>query len=74
MLEATAGVCSQMKNERVIAIRYLPTHHLDLCLDNLLHVASHALGVVVTFSIDHDAVGNSFHVEYECLEVADFKR
>src|SRR5215203_832134 len=63
-----------MKNERVVAIRNLATHQLDLRLNDLLHVASHAFRIVVSIAVDYDPVRNSFHVEYESFEVANFKR
>ena len=72
MVEAAAGVRSQVQNKRVIAIRDLATHDLDLRLDDLLHVASHALGIVVSFTVDHDAMRNSLDVEDQCFEVAHY--
>src|SRR2546423_8770454 len=73
MLEPAAGIRAQVKNESVVAIRYLAAHHLDFRFHDLLHVASHAFGIVVAFAVDHDAMRNAFHVEYQCLEVAGFK-
>src|SRR5262245_40050988 len=74
MFESAARIAAQVKKERVIAIWNLAAHQLDLRFDDLLHVATHAFRIVVTLSIDHDAMRNSFDVEYESLEVADLER
>src|SRR5512145_465768 len=73
MLESAAGISTQVENESVVAIGNLATHHFNLGLDDLLHVASHSLGIVVSLSVDHDAMWNAFHIEYQRLEVADFE-
>ena len=73
VFEPAAGVRSQVKNERVIAIRNLAAHQLDLRLDDLLHVASHAFRIVVPFSIDHDAMRNAFDVEDSVLKLLTSK-
>src|SRR6185369_4115216 len=74
VFESAAGVLSQMQNKRVVAIWNLAAHYLDFRLDDLLHVASHALRIVVPCSVDHDAMRNTFDVEDERLEVAGFER
>ena len=73
MLEPTTRVCTNMKDERVVAIRNLTTHQLDLRFDDLLHVAAHSFRIVVPCSVDYDPVRNAFDVEYERLEVAGFE-
>ena len=73
MFESTTCIRSQVKNESVVVIRNL-AHQRHFCLDNLLHVAPHAVGIVIAFSIDHDAMRNAFNVEYESLEVIGFER
>jgi hypothetical protein len=74
MFESTARIRTQMKNERVIAIRNFAAHDCDLRFDDLLHVDSHSLGIVVSFTIDDDAMRNSLNVENERLEVTGLER
>src|ERR1041384_551677 len=73
VFEPATGVRSQMKNEGVVAIWNL-AHQRHFGLNNLLHVESHSFRIVVAFTIDHDAVRHAFDVEYECFEIAGFKR
>src|SRR6185503_20443818 len=62
-----------MKNEGVVAIRNL-AHQRRLRLNDLLDVESHPFRIVVPFTIDHDAMRDTFDVEYKCFEIAGFER
>src|SRR4030095_6225637 len=74
MLESASRVTAQMQNERVVLIRYLTTHEVDLSFDNLLNVAPHPFRIVVTVAINDDAMWNALNCERNRFEVANFKR
>src|SRR6185369_12191201 len=63
-----------MQNERVVFIRYLTAHDLDFCFYDLLHISSHLLRVVVSLTINHDSMRNSFYIEHESFEITRFER
>src|SRR5205823_13113628 len=73
MLDAAAAAFSQMKYEGVVVVRNV-SHHRDFGLDDLLHVAPHALGIVVTFAVDDDSMRHASHLKIDLFEVADFNR
>jgi len=49
------------------------THQPRFRLDDPLHVAAHAFGIVVALAVDHDAMRHAFDVKSYRLEVARFE-
>src|SRR3982751_502751 len=60
-----------MQNKRVVVIRNL-SHYSDFRFNNLSNVTPHAFGIVVSLTIDHDAMRNTLNREREQLEISRF--
>ena len=73
MLEAAAGVRTQMQNESVIVIRN-NAEHSGFSFNDFLDVSLHPFGIVITFAVDNDPMRHAAHREFNLLEIADFKR
>src|SRR5215472_1563201 len=68
-----AAAAAQMQDERVVVIRNL-SEQSYFGFHDLLHVPAHAVGIVIAFAVDDDAMRHPTHLKIDLLEVAAFKR
>ena len=73
MFEPAAAPGAEQQDEGVVVVRNL-AHHVGLGGDDLLHVAPHALRVVVALAVYDDAVRHAFDLELDDAEIADQER
>src|SRR6185503_1201281 len=72
MLKTATSVGSEVQDESVVTIWNLTAHYLNRRRNDLLHIASHSLRIIVAFAVDHDAMRHSLNFERYRLETADF--
>jgi hypothetical protein len=73
MLQAPAGVRTQMQDESVIVIRDAAEHR-HFGFDNFLDVSTHPFRIVIAFAVNDDAVRHAAHFKIDLFEVAGFDR
>src|SRR6185312_10322042 len=56
MFETAAAFRSQVQNKGVVLVRNFAAHDFDFSSYYLLHILAHLLCVVITFSVDDDAM------------------